>query len=312
MIKRTLDSKVFSDFIYAGIISVKKNQTAKDGRTFHVLEVSDSLSRARIYLWQSTCPYLPKQYVKFKGEVVAGANPFFSCKENEISEISFNDLPQGNSTRRLLFSFNVDIKELSQEVLNFTEAYITHEGFKELIKLISEEKFLSILKPFPAGKSAHHSIGGGLLKHIEEMLELYTSMAGTKTLEGIRHEFVIIGILLHDYYKHKEYIETEEGFSLTENGVLLGHIYQGAHFLHKLIVLHNQRSENKISDLDCQKAVHVLLAHHGQMDWGSPVVPAIPEASILHYIDQISAKLNMFKYSLEGDFNKFLGTTPVK
>ena len=182
-----------------------------------------------------------------------------------------------------------------------------------LITSLAAENFLSILKPFPAGKSAHHSLSGGLLKHIEEMLEMYISLCKTKPFEELRHEFVIIGVILHDYFKHKEYVETEEGFQVTENGALLGHIYQGANFLQKLFTRHNEKNPSySISLEDQQKAVHTLLAHHGQMDWGSPVVPAIPEAVVLHYIDQLSAKLNMFKYSSHMEYNRFLGTSVIK
>ena len=100
---------------------------------------------------------------------------------------------------------------------------------------------------------------------------------------------------------------------MTENGILLGHIYQGAQFLQKIFdVVTAKKPELTFSNLDKQKAIHTLLAHHGQMDWGSPVVPAIPEAIVLHYIDQISAKLNMFSTSNNMEFNKFLGTSPIK
>ena len=313
MIREALNNKKVDDFIYAGILSIKKDQVAKDGRTFHVLEISDSLHKAKLYLWSAKCDLQAKSFIKFKGEVVPGQAPFFSCRDTDLQVIDFNDLPQGCPTQKLLFKFNVDIIRLSETIKSFSDNKITHLGFRKIIEMISDEKFLSILKPFPAGKSAHHSLEGGLLKHIEEMLELYISISETSPLEGIRHEFVILGIILHDYYKHKEYSPSEEGFQVTENGSLLGHVYQGAHFLHKLIVLYNSKNDdNQISDLDTQKAVHVLLAHHGQLDWGSPVVPAIPEAAILHYIDQLSAKLNMFKYSNNMEYNQFLGTYPIK
>lgn len=313
MLKEALTNKKIEQPLYAGIISIKRNQTAKDGRTFHVLEISDSEHKAKLYFWNPTCDFTSGDFISFTGQVVSGQASFFSCTANDVTKIDYEALPSDCPTRKVQFRYTTDIEALSKKIREFAEARVSDEAFKNLIYYISEVNFLKNIESAPAGRTAHHSLEGGLLKHISEMFDIYSNLANSEVCENLRHEFVIIGVILHDYYKFREY-EVESGeFKMTENGVLLGHIYQGAQFLQKMFDVVLVKHPTLFFDgLDKQKAIHTLLAHHGQMDWGSPVVPAIPEAIVLHYIDQISAKLNMFSTSNNMEFNKFLGTSPVK
>lgn len=313
MLKEALSNKKVEQALYAGVLSVKKDQTAKDGRTFHVLEISDSEYKAKLYLWNPTCDFGQGDFVKFTAEVVSGQTSFFSCQIKDIVKVDYESLPEGCSTRKVQFRYITDVEALSKDIREFTEAYVPDEAFKSLIYYISEVSFLKNIETAPAGRTAHHSLVGGLLKHISEMFDIYSNIASSEVCKDLRHEFVVIGVILHDYYKFREYEIVDGEFKMTENGILLGHIYQGAQFLQKIFdVVTAKKPELTFSNLDKQKAIHTLLAHHGQMDWGSPVVPAIPEAIVLHYIDQISAKLNMFSTSNNMEFNKFLGTSPIK
>lgn len=295
--------------IYAGVLSIKKNQRAKDGRIFHVLILSDGEDQAKLYLWSNICKFMPNDFIRFTADIVVGKSSFFSCKDTQVERVEFSQIPKENPARGVQFRYYTDLKDFSNKVRLFSDSHVKNEAFLRLIYQLTEDSFLERISTAPAGRSAHHSLEGGLMKHVSEMFELYKAIADTSVCEKLRHEFVVIGIILHDYFKFSEYTEKEGEWQLTEQGVLLGHIFQGARFLHNFFIKYD--IEKKISDLDRQKAVHVLLAHHGQQDWGSPVVPAIPEASVLHYIDQISAKLNMFSTANSMEFNKFLGTIPV-
>ena len=309
MLREAIKSGTVREHLFAAILQIKSDLTAKDGRTYHVLDISDSTCKLKLYLWSDSCPFKAKTFIKFKAGVM---NNFFFCKLEDIREVSPALIPEGNPVKNIQFRFNIDTAMLAHRIRTFAKARVESDSFKLLIESTVTQEFLDKLRPFPAGKSVHHSIEGGLLKHIEEMFDIYEKISEISICDNLRHEFVILGIVIHDYFKYREYIPTDDSFAMTESASLLGHIYQGANFVQSLVQQFNASNrENEISNSDKQKLIHVILAHHGQLDWGSPVVPAIPEAMLLHYIDQISAKLNMFKNSTHMEFNKFLGAYPI-
>jgi 3'-5' exoribonuclease len=91
-----------------------------------------------------------------------------------------------------------------------------------------------------------------------------------------------------------------------ENGFLLGHIYMSANYLNNLL------RDLGIDKREINFIVHCVLAHHGQLEFGSPVLPCIPEAQLINYLDNISAKADIF--STTGNMEKAfaLGTNVVK
>ena len=125
----------------------------------------------------------------------------------------------------------------------------------------------------------HHAFKGGLLNHTYELLHMLEGLY--PTLPPLKLERCIIAILFHDYGKLKEYDENMEG---TKYMYLMGHTYISAH------VLHNKLNASGISNEETIRIVHCVLAHHGQLEYGSPVVPCTQEALVVHYIDNLSAR----------------------
>lgn len=310
-IKAKIQEKTPFTGLIAGVLSIKKDQKAKDGRTYHVFEITDGEANGKLYFWAPTCNFKPKTFIRIDGEVVTAAVPFFSAKEFCVSEVDKEDIPENSPLRNIKFRYSVDPQVLLDKIDYIANTLVQDINFRTLIKNLLTPKIIERLKDVPAGKSAHHSLEGGLLQHIYEMLDIYESLAHTVVCEKLRHEFVIIGILLHDIAKEKEYENIDGEFKPTNKSSLLGHIFLGAYFLKHCFAA--AVAEGCVfSEEDMDKAVHVLLAHHGELEWGSPVKPAIPEAIVLHYIDQLSAKLNMFSTTPDMEFNKFLGTYVVK
>lgn len=130
-----------------------------------------------------------------------------------------------------------------------------------------------------AATSLHHAFKGGLLNHTYELLHMLEGLY--PTLPPLKIERCIIAILFHDYGKLKEYDENMEG---TKYMYLMGHTYISAH------VLHNKLNTAGIGNEETIRIVHCVLAHHGQLEYGSPVVPCTQEALVVHYIDNLSAR----------------------
>jgi 3'-5' exoribonuclease len=141
----------------------------------------------------------------------------------------------------------------------------------------------------PAAHGIHHAYLGGLLEHALSMAAVFEGMREHYAayypglLDG---DLVIAGILLHDVGKIDE-IGAGAGFDYTDTGRLLGHITLGAE--------RAARAAARIEGFPprlLERVQHLVLAHHGELEYGSPVRPRVAEAVLLHYLDQIDAKLN--------------------
>lgn len=184
-----------------------------------------------------------------------------------------------------------------------------------LLKFCDDEKLMPFIKKhadelypqyskYPAATNVHHAFPGGLLNHTWQMLHMLEGIYPVYPYpEDIKVERVIIGILFHDWGKLCEY--TVEG-EKQENGYLLGHIYMSANYLNNLL------REEGIDKKETNFIVHCILAHHGQLEFGSPVLPCIPEAQLINYLDNISAKADVFNTTGNMEKAFALGTNVVK
>lgn len=152
---------------------------------------------------------------------------------------------------------------------------------QQLVDFVQEERdnLYEQYKNQTAATSLHHAFKGGLLNHTYELLHMLEGLY--PTLPPLKIERCIIAILFHDYGKLKEYDENMEG---TKYMYLMGHTYISAH------VLHNKLNTAGIGNEETIRIVHCVLAHHGQLEYGSPVVPCTQEALVVHYIDNLSAR----------------------
>lgn len=186
-----------------------------------------------------------------------------------------------------------------EAVLEFCKDEVLIDFIKQQADALFQE-----YSKYPAATSVHHAFPGGLLNHTYQMLHLLEGVYKVYPYqEDIKVERIIIGILFHDWGKLCEYnVEGEK----QENGFLLGHIYMSAHYLNNLL------RDLDIDEREINFIVHCVLAHHGQLEFGSPVLPCIPEAQLINYLDNISAKADIF--STTGNMEKAfaLGTNVVK
>ncbi|MPW25275.1 HD domain-containing protein [Alkalibaculum sp. M08DMB] len=178
---------------------------------------------------------------------------------------------------------------------------ISNDQIKELTRVLfnsKEEK----LKYYPAAKTHHHDIKGGLLFHITTMLNL-----GEKISESygfINTDLLYSGVILHDLSKVDEIISNELGIveNYSTQGKLLGHIIQGINEIDRVA------RELDIDDEIKLLIQHMILSHHYHPEYGSPKKPLIPEAELLHYLDIVDARMYAMNKLLsnvsEGEFSE--------
>src|SRR5438876_2110167 len=151
-----------------------------------------------------------------------------------------------------------------------------------------------------AARNYHHARRGGLVEHTAQMMRVAKETA--PLYPQLNLDLLLAGILFHDSGKLWENALPENGFVMNydERGELIGHISIGLELVNALWRRLNAENAEAWTDLvpaseDVRlHLLHLIGAHHGEMEFGSPVAPKTPEAMALHYIDNLDARLEMF------------------
>lgn len=168
----------------------------------------------------------------------------------------------------------------------------------------ADDAFRVRLERTPGSVAGHHAKLGGLLQHIVEVATI--ARATAKTCRA-NIDLVTSGVLLHDIGKVESYSVSTGGFSYTPCGHLIGHVVLGCMMLDRAIAAAESRS---CTDDQLMELQHIILSHHGSLEFGSPVQPMTLEAEIVHWADEASAKSNDMLESLE-DRDSFSGDDEI-
>jgi 3'-5' exoribonuclease len=136
----------------------------------------------------------------------------------------------------------------------------------------------------PASTGGHHAKLGGLLLHVYEVTNIAKQTARTMRANT---DLVVTGALLHDIGKVESYEIGPGGFTFTPCGLLIGHVVLGTLMLERRLAA---LGTSLCSDGQLTELHHMILSHHGALEFGSPVVPMTTEAEIVHWADEASAK----------------------
>lgn len=162
-----------------------------------------------------------------------------------------------------------------------------------------------------AARDYHHARRGGLVEHVAQMMR--TAVQVCEAYTDLNRDLLVAGVLFHDIGKLWENAYQEDGFTMpfTEISELIGHIPLGMEIVNK--VWRELQDDEAIStdwnhlEPPSERVrlhlLHLIVSHHGELAFGSPVVPKTPEAQALHYIDNLDAKMEMFDrgYQVAGE-----------
>lgn len=153
-----------------------------------------------------------------------------------------------------------------------------------------------------AARVNHHAHRGGLLRHTAQMMRAASALCGV--YPGLNRDLLLAGVLFHDSGKLWEMCPPELGFEMPREirGELLGHISIGIELVNSLwrkLPLGDWKSLNPASEEVRLHLLHLVASHHGELQFGSPVEPKTPEAILLHFVDNIDARLEMFTAAYE-------------
>jgi len=168
-----------------------------------------------------------------------------------------------------------------------------------LIKeFLADEELMARFRRAPAAVAMHHAYIGGLLEHTAKLLEV--GLTAIPLYPELSLDLVLAGLFLHDIGKAAELTyDTMIGYS--DEGQLLGHITQTALWIEGKAEAVSKRTGKTFPRQLLWVLQHIVLSHHGEYQFGSPKLPAIPEAAAIHFLDNLDAKVNMHLAEIEND-----------
>lgn len=155
----------------------------------------------------------------------------------------------------------------------------------------ADQAFMDLFKRAPAGKSIHHPYLGGLLEHTLSLLKLILKVV--ENYRGIDVDLLLIGGFLHDSGKVYEF-SFVRAVEYTDRGQLLGHLVMEVEIVSEKI----KTVPGFPEDL-AMLVKHMIVSHHGSLEFGSPKLPQTLEAVILHYLDDLDGKIHSIQSLLE-------------
>ena len=177
------------------------------------------------------------------------------------------------------------------EKLQQVIASIQEETLQKVIKFFFDDQtFSTSFMKVPAALKRHHAYLGGLLEHTAGVTALCQAAAEYYPL--VNRDLLLTGALLHDIGKTRTY-KMGKGFDGTDEGKLIGHLVLGVEMVERAFSQISLSQTGPLTQLQ-NNLLHLLVSHHGIMEWGSPIEPLTLEACILHHADNMDAQVIKF------------------
>lgn len=274
------------------LVQAKEVRQKKSGEPYLSLLLSDKTGDLEAKMWDNVAEIADSferdDFVKVKGLTQVYQNrlqlTIHKLARVDEREVDFADYFPASSR-------NPDemLAELKAAVAGMQDADL--RGLLEAI--LNDPEIARRYKTAPAAKSIHHAWLGGLIEHVLSLCALAKFAASH--YEGIDLDLLLSGVILHDIGKIEE-LSYDRGFSYSDDGQLLGHIMIGIRIIHDKLSGLPQFPRKKRVLLE-----HMVLSHHGQLEYGSPKLPLFPEALLLHYLDNLDSKMLCIKSLAERD-----------
>jgi len=194
--------------------------------------------------------------------------------------------PKEAARAELLPTSTRDLDELRERLVEIVRS-VEEPHLRALVEhFFGDEEFLARFCRAPGAKALHHSYLGGLLEHTVGVIEVLETVA--RVHPALDRDLLIAGALMHDLGKVAE-LECKASIEYTDRGRLVGHTVLTDRMVNRAI----DGIEGFPEEL-ATRLTHLLLSHHGQREYGAPVLPMTAEACALHYADNLDAHVQYF------------------
>jgi len=158
---------------------------------------------------------------------------------------------------------------------------------------MDDEQMAAAYRTAPAAKSVHHAFLGGLIEHVLSLCKLARMAADH--YRDVDLDLLLTGVILHDIGKVRE-LTYDRSFGYSSEGQLLGHIVIGLRMIDEKLARLPEFPRDTRTLLE-----HMIISHHGELEFGSPRVPLFPEALLLHHLDNLDSKMECMRSAIAHD-----------
>ncbi len=264
------------------LVKSKTLMTAKNGKPFLSLLLSDSSGDLEGRVWEGV---EEKALLFEEGQVVAvsgragqfqnrlqlAIDSLVPLPKEEVNLVDY--LPEGPTNTEEMYT------ELLGIFRGLSNSHVRSVG----LALLEDEEIAVRYKVCPAAKTIHHAFLGGLLSHSLQLIRLVDVIV--PLYPGVNRDLLVFGAAFHDFGKIYE-LTYQGAFGYSDEGKLVGHITIGAILIDRKI----QAMPGFPKEIEMQLK-HLVLSHHGRLEYGSPKKPATLEAQILCHLDDMDSKI---------------------
>lgn len=271
--------------------------TASNGKPFLSLVLQDKSGELEAKLWDVSesdeASYAAEHIVHIAGDI----QNYRGRKQLKIRQIRQTTTADNVSAGEFMETAPVNKDEMAEEITQYIFE-MKNANLQRITRSLLK-KYQDKFYDYPAAVRHHHEFVSGLSYHVVSMLRLAKSISDL--YPSVNRDLLYAGVILHDLGKVIE-LSGPVSTTYTLEGNLIGHIS---------IVVEEVSKMAEELNIDGEEVVilkHVLLAHHGKGEWGSPKPPLVREAEILHQIDLMDASMNMMEKALRhtkpGEFSE--------
>lgn len=269
-------------FEFMALVTAVSVRPTKTGKDYLDLELTTREGVLKAKKWSAT---EADKSIKV-GDVIKG-NAKINVYQGSLSLVLSDMVPVSVDPSEFKLTVIEPVDSLVDEFYGYVEA-IENENLKTIVlDMLSKDEIKDNFFKHPAAKSCHHAEENGLLYHTTRMLRAANVLVDVynKITKVVDRDLIFAGIIFHDMGKIKEMAMTPAGNGEYTKYALIGHIVMGA------IEVSRYADKGMISEETAFQLEHIILAHHGKLEYGSPVVPATPEAVLVSMVDNLDAKL---------------------
>ena len=265
----------------------KRSAETRNGKPYDNLILQDKTGTLDGKIWdpnsQGIADYSEKDFIEIVGEVVTYNNNL----QLNIKQLRIADEGDYNPADYMPTS-DKSVDGMYQELLRYAKK-ISNPYLRQGVEyyFVKDEAFIKAFKGHSAAKSVHHGFAGGLLEHTLSVVRFCEYMASAYDI--LNADLLIASALCHDIGKVKELSDFPDN-DYTDEGQLIGHIVIGVEMIGEAI-----RSIPDFPVTLANEWKHCIVAHHGELEYGSPKKPALAEAFALNIADNADAKMQTLK-----------------
>jgi len=288
--RRTPIAEMQANQLIEGIYAIQNCQLGmtKGGKPYLKCLLADRTGRTPGRMWNASedlINHLPTNgFVNVEGQT----QPYQGEMQIIIQHIS-PARPTNDDLQDLLPSTSKNVTQMFDQVKKILDT-IADPALKTLLgQYLKDDQLMDLFRKAPAAMTLHHAYIGGLLEHTLSLLQLADVFC--PLYPKLNRDLIMVGLFIHDLGKCSE-LTWEQGFGYSDDGQLVGHVARGVIWLEKKAE-QCAAQNNAISDSLLSVLHHMILSHHGKLEFGALKIPATPEAIAINLLDNMDAKLQM-------------------